>query len=162
MRRILTLFTLAVAALTTACLDATDSSKPSDPSKETFSSNLGIDLSTMTRTSSGLYYKDLAVGSGDTLAGPSDSVKVKYGLRLRDGSLVDTSALYDTSGVSFRLTGTVQGFREGVTGMKRDGVRLLVIPSALGYDPAGAYGNQLYHKTLVFNVKLVSVLAKGS
>ena len=75
------LILIAALAGAAACNDAvTGLGPPSDPSKETFAASLGVNIADMTRTSSGVYYKDLVVGP-DTAALISDkttSVNATY------------------------------------------------------------------------------------
>ena len=49
------------------------------------------------------------------------------------------------------------GFREGLIGMRVNGRRQLVIPSALGYGEAGSPPTIPRQATLVFTVDLVSI-----
>ena len=44
--------------------DITGLGPPSDPTKETFAASLGVDIATMSKTTTGVFYKDLVVGTG--------------------------------------------------------------------------------------------------
>jgi FKBP-type peptidyl-prolyl cis-trans isomerase FkpA len=51
----------------------------------------------------------------------------------------------------------IQGWDEGVAGMKVGGTRLLTVPPALGYGAGGASGIIPPNATLVFELELVDV-----
>ncbi len=105
----------------------------------------------MTRTSSGLYYQELAVGTGATAAA-GDSARVTYSGWLSNGTL------FDSGSFPFRLGAgdVIPGFDEGVIGMKAEGKRRLVIPPDLGYGKQGR-GSIPGSATLVFEVDLLEV-----
>ncbi len=124
---------------------------PSDPATETFASSLGVNLAAMTKTPDGLYYRDLAIGNGAVLAHDT-TVTVTYSGYLTDGTLFDTGTQS-----KFATAQLVPGFREGLIGMRVNGRRQLVIPSALGYGEAGSPPTIPRQATLVFVVDLVSI-----
>jgi FKBP-type peptidyl-prolyl cis-trans isomerase len=133
---------IAALALLAACDLSTEPNVPApiDPADDTYAASLGVDISTMTKTSTGLYFKDKTVGTG-TPAATGDSVRVHYTLWLTNGTKVQSSK--DGAGRPFEfLTGAtpirvIPGFEEGVIGMQEGGVRQLVIPTHLAWGPAG-------------------------
>jgi FKBP-type peptidyl-prolyl cis-trans isomerase FkpA len=122
----------------------------------TFAPELGIDLDAMTRTSSGLYYQDLQVGTG-TVAVAGRHVGVYYRGWLADGTLFDERQ-DPAPPLVFHLGAgrVIKGWEEGVAGMQVGGVRILVIPPSLGYgdQPTGPIPA---NSVLVFEVRVLSI-----
>jgi FKBP-type peptidyl-prolyl cis-trans isomerase len=104
-----------------------------------------------------LKMEDLLVGTGAE-AVDGKKVSVQYTGWLTDGAKFDSS--YDRNqAFSFTLGEgrVIQGWEQGVKGMKVGGKRRLVIPADLGYGSRGA-GNVIPpDATLVFDVELVGV-----
>jgi FKBP-type peptidyl-prolyl cis-trans isomerase len=152
MKRVL-LLTLALGAV--ACTgEIAGLGPPSDPATETFAASLGVDLSKMTRTPDGVYYRDLNVGTGDAVTHDT-TVTVTYSGYLTDGTLFDSG-----TSVQFQTSSVVPGFSEGLKaggGMKVHGVRQIVIPSALGYGQNGSPPSIPRQSTLIFKITLVSI-----
>ena len=134
----------ALAALTVvaACDLSTEPDLPApiDPASDTYATALGVDIASMTKTASGLYFKDKAVGTGTVVAATNDSVRVNYTLWLTNGTKVDSSKDPGGTPFEFRIGDTrfIRGFSEGVVGMKPGGVRQLVIPTALAWGQGGS------------------------
>lgn len=126
---------------------AQPSDHPSDPATETFASNLGVNISQMTKTPEGVYYKDVEVGTGAVLTSPT-TVIITYAGFLKNGALFDKG-----SQVQVSLSNSVFGFQNGMMGMHEGGERLIVIPSALGYGSANV-ATIPPNSTLVFDVRL--------
>lgn len=100
--------------------------------------------------------EDLVAGTGAT-AEAGDTVTVNYVGALPDGTVFDSSASHGQA-FSFKLGAgqVIPGWDQGVAGMKEGGMRLLVIPPALGYGNQ-AVGSIPANSTLQFEVQLVSV-----
>jgi peptidylprolyl isomerase len=101
-----------------------------------------------------LAIEDLVVGEGPE-AVPGGIVEVHY-----VGVEYDTGEEFDSSWgrgepIEFPLRGLIQGWQDGIPGMKVGGRRQLVIPPAQAYGPAGS-GHQLSGKTLIFVIDLLS------
>jgi FKBP-type peptidyl-prolyl cis-trans isomerase FkpA len=108
-------------------------------------------------TNTGLKYEDLAEGKGPA-AKSGDTVEVHYTGWLRDGKKFDSS--HDRKQpFSFQLGAgrVIQGWDEGVAGMKVGGKRKLTIPAALGYGTRGAGGVIPPNAELVFEVDLLKI-----
>lgn len=105
-------------------------------------------------TSSGLQYVDLVVGLGVPVAA-GQTVFVHYVGSRQNGDVFDTSL---TGGTPFEFTlgqgRVIQGWDEGVAGMREGGRRRLIIPADMAYgeNPGGG----LPGGTLVFDVQLLS------
>ena len=110
----------------------------------------------LTTTPSGLQYKDLEVGTGAE-ARARQQVHVHYTGELTDGRQFDSSR--GGAPLDFRLGvgQVIQGWDEGVAGMRVGGRRILVIPPELGYGARGAGGVIPPNATLVFDVELMDV-----
>jgi len=105
-----------------------------------------------------LVLEDLIVGDGDE-AKAGRNVDVHYvGVAWSTGKQFDAS--WDRNETfEFRLGAgqVIQGWDQGVAGMKVGGRRRLTIPSDLGYGPYGAGGVIKGGETLVFVVDLLNV-----
>ncbi len=118
-------------------------------------------MSTVT-TASGLQYDDVTLGTGaEATAGAHVTVHYTGWLQNPDGS---AGKKFDSSkdrGDPFDFPlgagNVIQGWDEGVQGMKVGGLRRLVIPSSLGYGPRGAGGVIPPNATLIFDVELLAV-----
>jgi FKBP-type peptidyl-prolyl cis-trans isomerase len=108
-------------------------------------------------TMDGLIIKDDTIGTG-TVAAVGDTVTVNYTGKLDDGTVFDSSLNPGRTPFSFMIGGQViQGWNEGVPGMKVGGVRELTIPPALGYGAQGAGSVIPPNATLHFTITLLAV-----
>jgi peptidylprolyl isomerase len=102
-----------------------------------------------------LTIEDIVVGEGSE-AKPGDTVEVHYvGVEYDSGEEFDASWNRGES-IEFPLRGLIQGWQDGIPGMKVGGRRQLTIPPLLAYGPAGA-GHRLSGQTLVFVIDLLAV-----
>ncbi|MFI9506118.1 FKBP-type peptidyl-prolyl cis-trans isomerase [Nocardia sp. NPDC052566] len=101
-----------------------------------------------------LVIKDLTVGEGKE-AVPGGTVEVHYvGVEFDSGEQFDSSWDRGES-ITFPLRGLIQGWQDGIPGMKVGGRRQLTIPPKLAYGEAGG-GHHLSGKTLVFVIDLLN------
>ena len=100
---------------------------------------------------------DVKVGTG-TEATPGKTVTVHYVGTLTDGSKFDSSRDRN-QGFTFRRGAgqVIQGWDQGVAGMKVGGLRKLTIPPELGYGARGFPPVIPPNSTLVFEVELLDV-----
>jgi peptidylprolyl isomerase len=98
---------------------------------------------------------DITVGQGpEAVAGAT--VTVHYvGVEFDTGEEFDSSWNRGES-IEFPLRGLIQGWQDGIPGMKVGGRRQLVIPPEQAYGPAGG-GHRLSGKTLIFVIDLLGV-----
>lgn len=146
----------------TACLEGTDYTTNTTPSipieQTTFASALNVNLSQSTKTSSGLYYRELTVGDGAVVP-TGGLVSVYYQGYLANGTRFDyrlsPSATFD---VRLGSAGLIQGWSEGIVGMKVNGTRQLIIPPELAYGVYGSSSGVIPpNAVLVFTIELKNV-----
>ena len=129
-----------------ACGSSSELTAPVPIESTTFAASLAVNLAASTKTPSGLYYRDIRAGTGATIVA-GQKLNVKYVGALSDGSV------FDSGTYSFTIPGQViQGWNEGLLGMKVGGSRQLVIPPSLGYGSQGS-GPIPPNAVLVFTVE---------
>jgi peptidylprolyl isomerase len=144
-----------------ACLEGTTPTNPfpNIPIEQTtFAAGLGVDLAQSTKTATGLYYRDITTGTEPTATGTS-TISVYYSAYFANGQKFDEIASPSTPLV--RTLGAtppqlIEGWEEGIVGMKVGGTRQLIIPPELAYGSQG-YLQVPPNAVLVFNVNLVNV-----
>jgi peptidylprolyl isomerase len=104
-----------------------------------------------------LKLEDKMLGSGAE-ATTGKMVVMNYIGRLTNGTQFDTSC-GKPSPFEFNLGQgqVIQGWDQGIVGMKVGGIRRLIIPASLGYGAAGAGGVIPPNAALVFDVELIAV-----
>ena len=140
--------TVSTVATGTPCVPLADPLPAGAPS---FEVPVGVPPTTLAVT-------DLVVGDGAEVA-PGGTVTINYiGVSCSTGKIFDDSYTRGEP-ATFPLSGLIQGWQEGIPGMKVGGQRLLVIPPDLGYGPQGSPGSIAGNETLIFLVELVAVPA---
>lgn len=107
---------------------------------------------------SGLIIYEIAEGdtSNPVSVGPRDEVSVYYTGRKTNGDIFDSTFKNGlTRPTQYPVVGFVDGFTEGMLGMKEGGKRVLVIPPSLGYEGTS---NALRNDTLVFDIELEGII----
>jgi FKBP-type peptidyl-prolyl cis-trans isomerase len=124
------------------------------PSKE---AQVIMDATTPTTLPNGLQIHDTQVGTG-TEAKEGSTITVKYSGSLDDGTVFDSTDKHGGDPVTFSLAkgSLIDGWVEGIPGMKVGGKRTLVIPSALGYG-SQAQSSIPANSTLHFDIELIDV-----
>lgn len=145
----------------TACLEGTTPTNPfpNIPIEQTtFAAGLDVNLAASTKTSTGLYYRDIAVGNGAAATGTS-TISVYYSAYFPNGQKFDeiispSTPLVRTLGATPQQL--IEGWEEGIVGMKVNGTRQLIVPPELAYGSQG-YLQVPPNAVLVFNVTLLNV-----
>jgi FK506-binding nuclear protein len=147
------LTTLVAAALAAGCGSDSPTAVPIE--QTSFASSLGVNLSASTKLPSGLYYRDITVGTGTTLAS-GQTVGMRYVGSFANGEVFDSNAEPKPI-FSFRLGAgqVIRGWDLGLVGMKVGGRRQLIIPPELAYGP-NDYGPIPGNSVLVFTVDAIS------
>jgi len=102
-----------------------------------------------------LVITDVVVGEGAE-AVPGGQVEVHYlGVDFETGEEFDSSWTRGEP-IEFPLRGLIQGWQDGIPGMRVGGRRQLVIPPDLAYGPSGG-GHRLSGRTLIFVIDLLDV-----
>src|SRR5512141_341662 len=139
--------TVAVAPTTAA---------PANPAVPMATPIVPLDDPNMQKTTSGLKYADVVVGTGATPAS-SDWVTVQFTATLQDGTLIGASSARGgpTSIPLADLAKELPGWAEGMSTMKVGGLRELVIPPDLAYGDKGAGTAIPPNATLIFVVEMI-------
>jgi peptidylprolyl isomerase len=101
----------------------------------------------------GVQYRDLKVGDGAECP-PGATVKIHYTGWLTDGTVFDSSR-DNAKPANFPLDNLIPGWQEGIPGMKKGGVRKLVIAPEMGYGDA-SQGKVPAKATLIFEVEMLA------
>jgi hypothetical protein len=143
-----------IAAGIVYLIASTNSGKPS--STASTSPVTLADFDNATPSASGLKYVDVEEGTGKT-ATAGQEVTVAYTGTLTNGTQFDSSSKPGGRPYTFRLgTGNaIQGWHEGIAGMKVGGKRKLLIPPALGYGAGGRPPQIPGNSILLFDVELL-------
>jgi FKBP-type peptidyl-prolyl cis-trans isomerase len=121
----------------------------------TFAPALGVDLAASTKAPSGLYYRDLVAGTGAVVAN-GQMLSMRYTGWLPDGTRFDGNEQGgDPLTFALGAKAVIDGWDQGIAGMRVGGKRQLIIPSALGYGPNGN-GPIPPNAVMVFNVEVLS------
>lgn len=155
-RRTWQLAAVALLPLMGACIESPEEVQLVEvPCTFTFSD----DTTSMTKTSTGLFVRDLTVGTGDVVSAGSE-VYVHYtGWLLTNGTRFDANLPSSSFPFSFTAGAgfVIPGFDQGVNGMRVGGCRLIAIPPSLGYGST-QNGNIPPNSWLVFEVGVAAAL----
>jgi FKBP-type peptidyl-prolyl cis-trans isomerase FkpA len=107
-------------------------------------------------TPGGVQWHDLLVGTGEP-AREGDRLTVEYVARLADGTPVDATADRGTPFEFVLGEAPVQGWNEGLVGMREGGKRRLDVPAELAYGAEGWPGLVPPNAPMRFEIELTDV-----
>ena len=107
-------------------------------------------------TASGVQYWDIKVGTGPSAAA-GQKVKVHYTGWLTNGKKFDSSVGGKPFAFQLGAGQVIQGWDDGVAGMKVGGKRQLKIPPQLAYGEKGYPPVIPPNSTLIFDVELMGI-----
>jgi FKBP-type peptidyl-prolyl cis-trans isomerase len=131
-------------------------SDPSGGDKKDEGDVFAIDDGDYTTTDTGLKYRDVKSGAGKE-AKKGDKVVVQYTGWLKDGTKFDSSRDRKEPFTFTVGRGVIDGWSQGVAGMKVGGKRKLIIPPELGYGPNGSPPKIPPQAELVFAIELLEI-----
>ncbi len=100
--------------------------------------------------------EDTTVGTGAECTSPRQTVKVHYRGTLLNGKEFDSSYKRGQP-IEFRLADLIQGWQEGIPGMKVGGKRKLTIPWQQAYGERGSPPSIPPKSDLIFEIELLGV-----
>lgn len=106
---------------------------------------------------SGLIIEEIRIGDGYEVPEGGAVVAHYHGTRRADGEVFDSSYRRGQP-TPFSLAGVIEGWQEGVPGMRVGGIRRLTIPYQLAYGEAGRPPQIPERSDLVFIVEIVDAL----
>lgn len=116
----------------------------------------GCEEGEVVTSDSGLEYEDVKCGDGDEVA-RGDVITVHYTGTLDDGTEFDSSRGGDPVSFTLESGSLIEGWVEGIPGMREGGRRELTIPPELGYGESGFPPTIPPNATLIFDVEVVSI-----
>jgi len=154
-----TSFTITFTPLTAGFEDATVSIASSDPSGPFTFAITGEGL-TMTAVGTGGLLVDTTESGRGAGAANDQILDIEYAGYLTDGTLFDSSENAGRTPFQFELGvgAVIQGWDQGLLGMKIGESRTLIIPASLAYGSQGA-GSIPGNATLIFNTTLLNIIS---
>jgi peptidylprolyl isomerase len=150
-------FALAGLSLSGCAQSTSAGSKPAAaaPARDIFATKPGDKVGT---TPGGVKYIEVKEGKGEGVAG-GDRVFVLYTGWTTDGVEFDSSKQHGGDPLDFVVDtpGMIQGWHEGLKGMKVGGTRKLLIPSDLAYGKKGRPPVIPPNADLIFEIELLKI-----
>lgn len=108
---------------------------------------------TTNKTNAKVTIKNIKTGSGKAVK-TGDKVSIVYKGTLKDGTVFDQNSKGNPLKFTLGSGDVIEGFDQGVTGMKKGGTRKVTIPPELGYGDQ-QMGNIPAGSTLIFTITLL-------
>ena len=99
---------------------------------------------------------DIKEGDGEVVPEGATITAHYTGALCKDGTIFQSSHDFGDP-ITFGLHQVIQGWTQGVPGMKVGGIRSLVIPSEMAYGSVRAAANIPPNSDLVFDIELVAL-----
>ena len=99
----------------------------------------------------------LTEGTGEQVVKSGDSITVDYTGVLEDGTQFDSSIGREPFSFTIGQGSVIQGWDQGLIGMKVGEEIKLTIPSDMAYGSSGAGASIPPNSTLIFTIKLISI-----
>ena len=127
------------------------------PNQNSAANNSSNSMSNPQNLENGLVIDDTEVGSGEEIM-PGDFVTMHYTGRLEDGTVFDSSVERNQP-FEFQVGvgQVIQGWEQGVPGMRVGGKRTLTIPADLAYGQQGVPGAIPGGATLIFDIEALEI-----
>ena len=99
---------------------------------------------------------DVVTGEGDECPKWATITAHYTGAICKDGTIFQSSKDMGKP-ITFSLEQVIEGWQDGVPGMKIGGTRRLIIPSQMAYGASSPAPNIPKHSDLVFDIELVAI-----
>jgi len=104
-----------------------------------------------------LQYNDVVAGNGEVVKAGATVTAHYTGALASDGTIFQSSHDGQNQPIEFPLSGVIQGWTQGVPGMKVGGKRRLFIPAQLAYGEQSPSANIPPNSDLVFDIEITAV-----
>lgn len=103
---------------------------------------------------------DVEVGTGEEVRAGATITAHYTGALCKNGIIFQSSHDFGQA-ISFGLDQVIQGWTQGVPGMKVGGTRRLIIPAEMAYGASSPASNIPANSDLVFDIDLMGIVKNG-
>lgn len=157
MKRVMLPTVILTAFVLSACQPQTSDVVSLDTVNQPTQTTQGAEMPDYRGDITELKIEDTVVGTGQEVKA-GDTILVHYTGSLIDGTVFDSSKRRGEP-ISFGIGigQVIQGWDQGIVGMKEGGTRVLSIPPELGYGARGAGASIPPNSSLIFEVELIEI-----